>query len=168
MRTNKKVSTAAVVASVVAPIAAAVTPEIVPIASPTGSYLSRARLSGNPLLKSNAESKVYANPRVNGTSAILLAILGSIDGVRDTARLVTVAEFTSAFAALRSGNFAADSWARAEKNYSRIGGNSGSIAKKIGPVVTGLIREGKNGLLAGFDPKGIADEATRAIIGYKY
>ena len=153
------------VAAVVAPVVATVVPEVSPV---VGSYLARARLSGNPLLKANAETKIYTNERANGTTAILLAILGTIKGVVEKSRIVSVSEFAEAFAALRSGNFSAETWKRAEKNYSKIGGNSGSIVKKIGPVVTGLIREGKSGLLSGFDPAKIATPEARAIVGYKY
>ena len=112
MRSNKKVSKVVEVASVVAPVVSATVSEVSPIVS---SYLSRSRLSGNPLLKANAETKIYANERANGTTAILLAVLGSIKGVIEKSRIVSVSEFAEAFAALRSGNFAADSWKRAEK-----------------------------------------------------
>ena len=166
MRSKKtKISKITEAAAVIAPTVSATVPEVSPA---VGSYLARARLSGNPLLKANSATRIYTNERENGTTAILLAILGTIKGVLEKSRIVSVSEFAEAFATLRAGNFAADSWKRAEKNYSRIGGNSGSIAKKIGPVVTGLIREGKSGLLAGFDPAKIATAEVRGIVGYKY
>lgn len=138
------------------------------IASPAVDYISRARLSGNPLLKANAESRVYANERENGTTLTLLGVIGSIDGVREKARVVSISEVSDALKALRASAFDSDSWKRTEKAYKAFGGTSASPAKKIGPVVIGLIRESKSGLIAGIDPSALSSAKAREALGYSY
>ena len=146
----------------------AVLPSGIVIPAPEVSYLKRASLSGNPLLKTNAATRVYENDRVNGTSFILLGVIGAIAGIKEKTRIVTGEEFKAAFTALRNVAFKEDTYRAVEKNYSRFGGNSSSPEKKIGPVVTGLIREVKNGNLSGFNPEKIGSIEARSALGYKY
>jgi hypothetical protein len=128
-------------------------------------YLSRASLSGNVLIKKAVESRMYSNERENGTTAVILAVLAS-GGLEKS---VTIEDFATRYAAVKDGSFKCDAWKVLEKQYAKIPSNrSADPAKKIGPVVTGLIREGKAGMLKGFDVALIGTQDLRAAFGYKF
>ena len=128
-------------------------------------YNARFNLSGNPLLKGDVSSRLYSNPKVNGTTKILLAALAANKAnlSKDT---VNVAEYAEGIKNLLRDNFDNEDWKRLEKLYSGGGNRSSSPAKKINPVLRALRREGENGLIKGFSVKAIGDETTRKAFGF--
>ena len=130
------------------------------------NYLARAQLSGNPLLVSNKGTRVYSNSRINGTTSIILAVLKTAGDV-DKDGTVKASVLEDGLKILRDKAFNVPQWKTLKTNYAKIGGNSSSPEKKLGPVVSGLIREIKNGNLIAFDIKGISDSETRKLFGYK-
>jgi hypothetical protein len=136
------------------------------VAIDSSEYLRRASLSGNPLIKAAVETRLYENGRENGTTAVLLAILAT-GNVAD--KVTSIEVFADLYKALKDESFKADSWLRLEKIYGKIPGNrSSNPAKKIGPVVTGLIREGKAGSLKGFAVEKIGTESLRKTFGFSF
>ena len=131
------------------------------------NYLARAQLSGNPLLVSNKGTRIYSNSRINGTTSILLAVLRTAGDVVDKAGMVRADYLEAGLKILREKSFDVSPWKTLKTNYAKIGGNSSSPEKKLGPVVSGLIREIKAGNLLAFDIKGISDSETRKLFGYK-
>ena len=131
------------------------------------NYLAAATKSGNPLLVSNKGTRVYSNSRINGTTSILLAVLRTAGDV-DKDGTVRADRLEAGLKILREKSFDVSPWKALKTNYSKIGGSSSSPEKKIGPVVTGLIREIRNGNLVAFDIKSISDVETRKLFGYKF
>ena len=129
-------------------------------------YLSRAQLSGNPLLIANKLSRIYSNSRTNGTTSILLAVLSAAGAAEDKSGTVKASVLEAGLKILRDKAFNVSAWKALKTNYSKIGGNSSSPEKKLGPVVSGLIREVKNGNLIAFDIRGISDSETRKLFGF--
>ena len=131
------------------------------------NYLAAATKSGNPLLVSNKGTRIYSNSRINGTTSILLAVLKTAGDV-DKDGTVKASSLENGLKILREQAFNVSSWKTLKANYAKIGGNSSSPEKKLGPVVSGLIREVKAGNLIAFDIKGISDSETRKLFGYKF
>ena len=130
-------------------------------------YLNRAQLSGNPLLIANKLSRIYSNSRVNGTTSIILAVLSSAGAAENKSGTVKASLLADGLKVLREKSFDVSPWKTLKTNYAKIGGNSSSPEKKLGPVVSGLIREVKAGNLIAFDIKSISDVNTRKLFGYK-
>ena len=130
------------------------------------NYLSRAQLSGNPLLVSNKGTRIYSNSRINGTTSIILAVLSAAGAAEDKSGTVKASLLENGLKILRDKAFNVSQWKTLKTNYSKIGGNSSSPEKKLGPVVTGLIKEIRNGNLIAFDIKGISDSETRKLFGF--
>ena len=131
------------------------------------NYLAAATKSGNPLLVSNKNSRIYANSRTNGTTSIILAVLSTAGATSDKSGTVKASLLENGLKVLRDKAFNVPQWKALKTNYSKIGGNSSSPEKKLGPVVSGLIREIRNGNLIAFDIRGISDSETRKLFGYK-
>ena len=129
-------------------------------------YLNRAQLSGNPLLIANKLSRIYSNSRINGTTSIILAVLSTAGATSDKSGTVKASLLENGLKILRDKAFDLPPWKALKTNYSKIGGNSSSPEKKLGPVVSGLIREVKNGNLIAFDIRGISDSETRKLFGF--
>ena len=129
-------------------------------------YLNRAQLSGNPLLIANKLSRIYSNSRVNGTTSIILAVLSTAGATSDKSGTVKASLLENGLKVLRDKAFNVPQWKTLKTNYSKIGGNSSSPEKKLGPVVTGLIREIRNGNLVGFSVREISDSETRKLFGF--
>ena len=130
------------------------------------NYLAAATKSGNPLLVSNKNSRIYSNSRINGTTSIILAVLSAGESTVDKSGIVKASFLESGLKVLREKAFNVPQWKTLKTNYSKIGGNSSSPEKKLGPVVTGLIREIRNGNLVGFSVKEISDSETRKLFGF--
>ena len=128
-------------------------------------YKARYSLSGNPLLKNDVSSRLYSNPKVNGTTKVLLAAIAA-NRANLNKEEVSVSDYSEGIKALLSNNFANEDWKRLEKLYSGGGNRSSSPAKKINPVLRALRREGENGLIKGFSVKSIGDEITRKAFGF--
>ena len=129
-------------------------------------YLNRAQLSGNPLLVSNKETRVYSNSRINGTTSIILAVLAVAGAAQGKDGTVKASVLEDGLRTLREKAFDVSPWKALKTNYSKIGGNSSSPEKKIGPVVSGLIREIRNGNLVGFSVREISNSETRKLFGF--
>ena len=129
-------------------------------------YLNRAQLSGNPLLIANKLSRIYSNSRINGTTSIILAVLSAAGAAEDKSGTVRADRLENGLKILREKAFNVSPWKTLKANYTKIGGNSSSPEKKLGPVVSGLIREVKAGNLIAFDIRGISDSETRKLFGF--
>lgn len=160
MSTKKAVRKAA---EVIAPAAATVSEEIALVDAK--AFALEATRSGSPLLKGAIESRLYENDRVNGTTLIVIAALAASESEKGK-KVFGLFEFDKGIKALTAKGSAF--WTRLENNWNRGDNRSASPAKKIGPVLTGLKREIKNGYIKGFDASGIADEATRKVFGFDF
>lgn len=129
-------------------------------------YTERSQRKGNPLLKANAAGRIYSNARANGTTATILAVLAASEVKPSADGIVDGAALAAGYAALRAGNYASPVWKRLEGIYGTIPGNrSASPALKLGPVVSALAREHREGYLRGFEVKKIGDDNLRAQLG---
>jgi len=139
--------------------------KIVPSLISEKDYKTKANRSGDPLLISNSESRLYSNDRVNGTTLVLLAAL-SASGKKE--KKIDIENFKIGVKVLKSDNYGNAVYKNLEKNYNRGSNRSSDPAKKISPVLSALISRGNNGFLKGFAVDKIGDEATRKVFGFSF
>ncbi len=131
-------------------------------------YLFSARRSGSATLISNAGSRLYANPTVNGTSAIFLAVLGVLPRVREGKEKIVGAEtLREGLVKTRAANFETDTWRRVAATYNSLG-RSKNIRSKIGAVYNDIRAQIENGYLRGVDISSIATEEYRKSVGFNF
>jgi len=129
-------------------------------------YSDTADKSGNPLIAENVSTRLYSNERVNGTTLIILAALSALEAKEK--KTYSIIDFENGIKAIKANSFNNPAWKRLEANYKRGDNRSTSPVKKLNPVLSGLLRAGKNGLIKGFKADGIADIETRKVFGFNF
>jgi hypothetical protein len=130
----------------------------------TKDYLAIANRSGDPLLIANEKTRLYSNPRRNGTTFVILAALAAV--TKDKVAYTDLYE--KGIIALERDNFNNPDWRRLEANYKRGENRSASPTLKRGPVLSAIKLRLKKSALIGFDISGIADPETRSIYGFSF
>ena len=123
--------------------------------------------SGNPVLKSALESRLYANYNVNGTTSIVLSALSTLNTPKKKA--YNRIEFLEGIENLKKDRAKGkDStyWLRLEKLYSTYGGRSSNPDKKINPVLSGLKSNLNKGIIKGFNLEEIGSDVQRKAFGF--
>lgn len=135
---------------------------------PKKDYLFLADRSGNANLKSVADSRVYVNPAVNGTTAFILAALSTVSTEK---RIFSPAELAEGKQNLSPAKREkSEAWKRLISVWERVNGNapnrSKDPAKKYGsPLVSSLIA---TGAIRGIDPEGISTPEVRKLLGFDF
>ena len=139
------------------------------------TYENFARRSGEVILCSNEETRLYSDTRVNGTTAIILAAIAASGNAEKAEKIVTPETFRKGADILLSEKGEERYEGRRIpknrffelllSNWKTIGGSSRHPVLKIGVVLNPL--RNRDSYLRGFDVANIADAKTRELFGFK-